>query len=476
MSLFSTHASHSAVICGIRLQPCLPRWARCVVLRGDCGVRSIHGGALPVMPAVSSVPTVGEQTLRRVNRRLMPYLILLYIVAYLDRVNVGYAGLQMTRELGFSNAVFGLGGGIFFIGYCLLEIPGGVLAEVWSARKWMARILVTWGFLASATGLIHTAAQFYWLRFFLGLAEAGFLPALLVYISHWYRPADRGKAIAMFMAGIPASQILGGPLSAVLLKVQWLGYSGWRWLLVLEGAPALVLGVVTIFVLTERPQEAKWLRPEERAWLVGELERERATRTSDAPAWKALGNPRVLLLAVTLFLGLTATYGVSLWMPKIVEKLSAFGVSGVSLIASLPYLFALPSMVATGWHSDRTNERRWHASIPRLAAGPALAVCIFSSEHVWISVAALAVAASGFYSSHAGFWPMPNMILGRAAAAASIGLINLCGNLGGFVGPYLIGFLTDKTGGFGASLLFLAGCSVASGLLILCVRLPDKGT
>ena len=428
------------------------------------------------MPAVSSVPTVGEQTLRRVNRRLMPYLILLYIVAYLDRVNVGYAGLQMTRELGFSNAVFGLGGGIFFIGYCLLEIPGGVLAEVWSARKWMARILVTWGFLASATGLIHTAAQFYWLRFFLGLAEAGFLPALLVYISHWYRPADRGKAIAMFMAGIPASQILGGPLSAVLLKVQWLGYSGWRWLLVLEGAPALVLGVVTIFVLTERPQEAKWLRPEERAWLVGELEREGATRTSDAPAWKALGNPRVLLLAVTLFLGLTATYGVSLWMPKIVEKLSAFGVSGVSLIASLPYLFALPSMVATGWHSDRTNERRWHASIPRLAAGPALAVCIFSSEHVWISVAALAVAASGFYSSHAGFWPMPNMILGRAAAAASIGLINLCGNLGGFVGPYLIGFLTDKTGGFGSSLLFLAGCSVASGLLILCVRLPDKGT
>ena len=425
--------------------------------------------------SASSTATVAERTLRRVNWRLMPYLILLYIVAYLDRVNVGYAGLQMTRELGFSNAVFGLGGGIFFIGYCLLEIPGGVLAEVWSARKWMARILLTWGFLASATGLIQTVQQFYWLRFFLGLAEAGFLPALLVYISHWYRPADRGKAIAMFMAGIPASQILGGPLSAVFLRVHWFGYSGWRWLLMLEGLPALVLGVVTIFFLTERPQDAKWLRPEERDWLVGELERERAARTSHAPAWKALVNPRVLLLAATLFLGLTATYGISLWMPKIVEKLSAFGVSQVSLIAAVPYLIALPVMLLMGRHSDRTGERRWHAAIPRMTAGVALAVCIWSSDHVWISMVALSVAAAGFYSAHAGFWPIPNMFLGRTAAAASLGLINSFGNFGGFVGPYAIGYLRDKTGGFGASLLFLSVCSVASGLLVLCVRLPREG-
>jgi len=424
--------------------------------------------------SVSSSGAVGGRTLRRVNRRLMPYLVLLYIVAYLDRVNVGYAGLQMTRELGFSNSVFGLGGGIFFIGYTLLEIPGGVLAEVWSARKWMARILLTWGILASATGLIHTAHQFYWMRFFLGLAEAGFLPALLVYISHWYSPADRGKAIAMFMAGIPAAQIVGGPLSAVFLRIHWLGYSGWRWLLLLEGAPALLLGLVTLFFLTERPQDARWLAPEEREWLVGELDRERAARSAHMTAWQALRNPRVLLLAATLFLGLTATYGISLWMPKIVEKLSSFGVSKVSLIAAVPYLAALPIMLATGWHSDRTGERRWHAAIPRMMAGAALAVCIFSSEHVWISVAALSVAAAGFYSSHAGFWPIPNLFLGSAAAAASIGLINACGNAGGFVGPYLIGYLTDKTGGFGASLLFLAACSVASGLLILCVRFAPR--
>ncbi|MBZ5576150.1 MAG: MFS transporter [Acidobacteriia bacterium] len=428
------------------------------------------------MPSsLSSPATLAERTVRRVNRRLMPYLILLYIVAYLDRVNVGYAGLQMTRELGFSNEVFGFGGGIFFIGYILLEIPGGLLAEVWSARKWMARILLTWGFLASATGLIQTVHQFYWLRFFLGLAEAGFLPALLVYISHWYRPADRGKAIAMFMAGIPASQILGGPLAAIFLKVHWLGYSGWRWLLLFEGVPALILGVVTLFFLTERPQNARWLRPDERDWLVGELDRERAARPSHASPWKALANPRVLLLSATLFFGLTATYGISLWMPKIVEKLSAFGVSRVSLIAAVPYLVALPVMLATGWHSDRTGERRWHAAVPRMVAGLALAFCIVSSQHVWISVAALSVAAAGFYSSHAGFWPIPNMFLGRAAAAASIGLINSFGNLGGFVGPYIIGYLTDKTGGFGASLLFLAACSVASGLLILSVRFAPDG-
>lgn len=406
----------------------------------------------------------------------MPYLLLLYIVAYLDRVNVGYAALQMTRELGFSNTVFGFGGGILFVGYILLEIPGGILAEVWSARKWLSRILLTWGILASASGLIHTATQFYWLRFSLGLAEAGFLPALLVYISHWYRPADRGKAIALFMAGIPASQIIGGPLSAIFLRVHWFGYSGWRWLLLLEGVPAVILGVVTLFYLTDQPRQAKWLRPEEREWLAGELDRERAARTSHAPAWQALVNPRVLLLAATLFLGLTATYGVSLWMPKIVEKLSAFGVSQVSLIASIPYLVALPAMLLTGRHSDRTGERRWHAALPRIIAGAALAMCIWSGDHIWISMVALSVAAAGFYSAHAGFWPMPNMFLGRTAAAASLGLINSFGSLGGFIGPSVIGFLRDKTGGFGASLLFLSLCSVASGLLVLCVRLPRKAS
>jgi ACS family tartrate transporter-like MFS transporter len=224
--------------------------------------------------------------------------------------------------------------------------------------------------------------------------------------------------------------------------------------------------------LTERPEGAHWLQTDEREWLVSELKRESDARASHVPAWHALGDPRVLLLGVTLFLGLTATYGVSLWMPKIVEKVSAFSVSKVSLIAAIPYLFALPIMWLAGWSSDRTGERRWHAAVPRMVAGVALTACIYSTQYVWISVLVLSIAAAGFYSSHAGFWPIPNMLLGRAAAATSIGLINTFGSLGGFVGPYVIGYLRDKSGGFGSSLLFLSVCSIASGLLVLLVRLP----
>jgi ACS family tartrate transporter-like MFS transporter len=408
---------------------------------------------------------------RRVNRRLMPFLFALYIVANLDRSNIGFAALRMSRELGFSDAVFGFGGGIFFLGYFLLEIPGTVLVEVWSARKWIARIMLTWGVVASATGWIHTAQQFYWLRFILGVAEAGFFPGLVVYLSHWYRPEDRGKAVAMFMAAIPGAQMLGGPLAAGLLRVHWLGYDGWRWLLTLEGLPAVVLGLVTLFYLTDRPEQAGWLPREEREWLAAELERERAARTAHPSAWKAMRNPHVLLLAAILLLGLAPNYGLSLWLPQMVQRLSAFGVSQVSLIASIPYLCSLPLMLVTGWHSDRTGERKWHTAIPRLVSGAALTACFFFTSHIWIMVSMLSLATVGFYCAHPGFWPLPNLFLGRAAAAASIGLINSFGNLGGFLGPYAIGWLTSTTGSFRASMLALALCAYGSGLLVLRVRL-----
>ncbi len=402
----------------------------------------------------------------------MPFILLLYIVSFLDRVNVGSAGLQMTRELGFSGAVFGFGGGIFFVGYFLLEIPGGILAELWSARKWIARILLTWGFLASATGLIHTAREFYFIRFFLGIAEAGFVPGVLVYLSHWYRPEDRGKAVALFFAGIPASQAIGGPLAALLLRIHWFGWSGWRWLLLLEGFPAIVLGVVVLFYLTERPREAKWLLPEERGWLEGELAREQSSKKADVSIGQALRNPNVLLLAAILFLGLNSNYGVGLWLPQMVQRLSAFDVSRVSLIASIPSLCSLPLMLLVGWHSDRSGERVWHTVIPRLVAGAALIVSYFSTAggHFWLSVAMLSVATIGFYCAHPGFWPLPNVFLGRAAAAASIGLINSFGNLGGFLGPYVLGALSDRSGSFGPGMLYFAGCSILSGLLVLLVR------
>jgi ACS family tartrate transporter-like MFS transporter len=418
-----------------------------------------------------AVPSViAHQTRRRINRRFMPFIFVLFVVAYMDRANVGFAGLQMTKELGFSNAVFGFGSGIFFIGYFLLEIPGTVLVEVWSARKWISRIMITWGVLASGTGLIHTPHQFYWIRFFLGVAEAGFFPGILVFISHWYRPEDRGKAIALFMAAIPSAQLVSAPLSALLLRFHWLGWNGWRWLLILEGMPAVVLGVVTFFYLTDRPHQARWLRPEEREWLEGELAREKAALGPRIPVWKALRNPDVLLLAAISFFGLTPNYGLSLWLPQMVQRLSTFGLTNVSLISAIPYLCSVPLMLLTGWHSDRAGERKWHTAIPRILSGVALTVCCFTLDNVWLSVLMLSLATVGFYCAHPGFWPMPNMFLGSSAAAASIGLINSFGNLGGFIGPNAIGLMSGRGNDFRGAMLFLAGCAFLSGLLVLKVR------
>ena len=416
--------------------------------------------------------SLSQSTRRRVDRRLMPFIFLLYVVSYLDRVNVGSAGLQMTKELGFSDSVFGLGSGLFFIGYVLLEIPGAVLAEVWSARKWIGRILLTWGVLASATGLIHTSGQFYTLRFFLGVAEAGFVPGILVYLSHWYRAEDRGKAVSLFFAGIPASQVLGGPLAAVLLRLHWMGWSGWRWLLLLEGLPAIALGVIALLYLAEHPREAKWLKPEEREWLTAELARERASKSERITVWKAMSDPRVWLLGASLFFGLNSATGVSFWLPQIVQRMSAFDVSKVSLIASIPSLCSLPLMLLAGWHSDRTGERIWHAAIPRLLSAAALALSFASiaDRNVPVTLALLSMAAAGFYCAHAGFWPLPNVFWGRAAAAAALGLINSCGNLGSSLGPYVLGVLSDRTGRFGAGLLYLAVCSFASATLVLFLR------
>jgi ACS family tartrate transporter-like MFS transporter len=400
----------------------------------------------------------------------MPFIFILYIVSYLDRVNVGFAALQMRKELGLSGAVFGFGGGIFFLGYFLLEVPGGILAELWSARKWIGRIMITWGIVAAITGFIQNAQQFYWLRFLLGVSEAGFVPGILVYMTHWFRPADRGRAIAMFFAAAPASAIAGGPLAALLLKLNWFGYPGWRWLFILEGIPATVLGVIALFYLTDSPEEAKWLRPDQRIWLAGELEKERAEQHSHVSIWRALTDSNIVLLSVILFFGLSATYAVNLWLPQMIQQVSHFGDSTVSLLAAIPSFCALPLMLWAGRRSDQTGERVLHASVPRVIAGMALLVCFFFINNTWVSIAMLSVATVGFYCAHPGFWPIPSMLLGRAAAAASIGLINSFGNLGGFFGPYILGLLSDRSGDFGPGMLYISACSFAAGLLVLRVR------
>ncbi len=288
----------------------------------------------------------------------MPFLFLLYVTAFIDRVNVGFAGLDMTRELHFSNEVFGFGSGIFFFGYCLLEIPGAMLAQSWSARKWIAAIMIFWGSLASFTGLIHSAFEFDGIRFLLGLAEGGFFPAVVVYLTHWFRQEDRAKAIAMFMAAIPVSNALGAPIAGLLLHVNWLGMSGWRWLLILEGLPALVGGVCALFYLTDWPRDAQWLAPAEREWITGELKREaefKKVARGHLSVLEAFRQPLVLVMAFSYFFINTSGYGLIIWLPKMVQKFSGLTTWQIALVSAIPSLCSIPTMLIVGWHSDRTS-------------------------------------------------------------------------------------------------------------------------
>src|SRR5712692_2107147 len=402
---------------------------------------------------------LAERTRRRITRRLMPFLFVLYIIAFLDRINVGFAGLDMTRELGFSNEVFGFGAGIFFVGYVLLEIPGTLLVELWSARKWIARIMISWGLVAALTGLIHNASQFYWARFLLGVAEAGFFPGVIVYLTHWYRNQDRGKAIGMFMAAIPISQVLGAPISGLLMKIHWLGYAGWRWLLIVEGLPAVFFGIITLYYLDDWPKDARWLTDAEREWITVDLEREKQNKKALKPlsVGQALRHRDVILLTLVYFLRVTGSYGFTIWLPKILQKLSGLTTFEVTLATAIPYLMSLPAIWWVGWHSDKTGERRRHVALPTFAMAGALALSQNVGENVPATIVLFSIAMMGLFSGLASFWALPTVFLTEAAAAASIGLINSVGNLGGFAGPYVVGFLSSQTGNYGASLLFLVG-------------------
>src|SRR6266436_645034 len=310
--------------------------------------------------------SVGERARRRIVRRIMPYLFVLFIIAYLDRVNMGYAALQMKGDLAFADDVLGLVAGIFFIGYFLLEIPGSILVEKWSARGWIARIMISWGIVAILMGFVRTRNEFYALRFLLGAAEAGFFPGIMVYFTHWFRYQDRAKAVAFFMAAIPISNILGSPLSGLLLGINWLGLRGWSWLFVLEGVPAVVFGVVTLFYLTDRPKQAPWLPDDERDWITAELENEKKVKLQINPlrVFAAFRHREVLLLALGYFLVITSAYGLTFWLPTLVKKASGYSNLGVGFITAIPWCLALLCMVLNGWSSDRTEERRWHTALP----------------------------------------------------------------------------------------------------------------
>ena len=417
-----------------------------------------------------------NRTKKRITRRLMPFLICLFIVAFIDRVNLGYAALEMTKDLGFNPEIFGFGAGIFFFGYFLFEIPGTLLVETWSARKWLARIIISWGILAVLMGFIQNSTHFYIARFLLGAAEAGFFPGVIVYLSHWFRAQDRAKAVAMFMAAIPVSNIFGAPLSGLILGAKWFGLAGWRWVFILEGFPAVILGIATIFYLTDRPKDAKWLAEDEKAWISDELEREKESKKSrrNFSIWQAFRHRNVLLLAAGYFCAVTAAYGFNFWLPTILKGLSGYTNLQISAIAALPYCAGLVTMLVVGWSSDRTRERRWHTALSLLVVSVGLFLSASVSENIFLAVAFFCFAGAGLYSYLPGFWAIPATFLTESAAAASIGLINSVGNLGGFVGPYIVGYLNNKTNSFYTGIIYLSCSAAAAAILILMVRHSPK--
>jgi ACS family tartrate transporter-like MFS transporter len=418
---------------------------------------------------------IDEPTLyRRLRWRLLPYLLLLYVVAWFDRVNISFAALQMNADLGFSSAVYGLGGGIFFLGYALFEVPSNLILAKVGARRWIARIMVTWGLISVAMMFVEGKWSFYALRFALGVAEAGFLPGILYYLSQWFPKAERARAVSWFMLGIPLSTVFGGPLAGLLLGLNgWHGLAGWQWLFVLEGLPAVVLGVVTWLWLPDTPRDVRWLDKSEQEHVARRVaDEDAATRARNAGAnslYTALVHPTVWLLAFVLFACQCGSYGLTLWIPQIVRGLSGQSDLVVGFVSAIPYIAATAAMLYVGASSDRSGERFMHVAIPSFIGAAGFAAAAFFISPV-AGMMALTVAAMGDLCTRGPFWALPSRFLSGSALAAGIALINTAGSLGGFVGPTMVGYVRQATGGFAGGLLFLAALLVCAGIGTLLLR------
>ena len=427
-----------------------------------------------ISPAIHSLrrhaddaPPVERETIRRISLRLIPFLCLAYFQMYIDRVNVSFAALQMNEDLGFSSLVYSWGAGIFFLGYFLFEIPSNVAFLRFGARRWIARIMVTWGLLSAAMALVVGPTSFFALRFALGVAEAGFFPALLLYLTFWYPSAYRARILGGLIVTVPVATIIGAPLSALILQLDGLGgLKGWQWLFIIEGLPTTVLGLVAFFHLTDRPDDARWLEPEHKEWLSRRLtEDEEELQPPHMTLLQSLRSPLVLVLSVAYFGLVAVLYGLQFWLPQIIHHFGP-GETMTGIITALPYLAAAVAMVLWSRHSDSSRERVWHIALPLVLAAVGLIASVATGNLV-LTMIAISLAAIGVFSALAVFWTLPAMFLTGAAAAGGLALINSIGNLSGFCGPYLVGWMTEQTGNPVNGLLLLASGPVVSALIVI---------
>jgi D-galactonate transporter len=391
-----------------------------------------------------------RSTMRVVGTRLIPFLMLCYFLSYLDRTNISIAGLTMNKDLGLTAAQFGLGAGLFFIGYFLFEIPSNLILHRVGARLWIARIMVSWGVVAAAMAVVQGPVSLYVVRIILGVAEAGFFPGIILYLTYWFPASYRGRAVGLFMSAIAISTAIGAPLGGLLLGLNGFGgLDGWRWLFVLEGVPTVIVGILVVFLLPSTPRRATWLTDEQRGWLTARLDAEEAKTRAEhhISVLQAIVKPRILALSLIYFSTVFGLYGIGFWLPQIIKK--SLGISSnlqVSLLTAVPYALGIVAMIMWGRYCDRTGRYAVGTAVPMLVGGVALTASAFLTGLPWLGYAGLCVCTLGVLMSFPGFWGLPSAFLTGAAAAAGIATVNTIGNLSGFVGPYWVGWLTDLFG------------------------------
>ena len=423
--------------------------------------------AVSITPSTASNRT-GDALYRKIAWRIMPIVVIAYIVAYIDRVNVSFAKLQMLGDLKFSESAYGVGAGIFFLGYFAFEVPSNIMLHKVGARLWICRVIVTWGIVSGLTALVHTPMQFYTARLLLGVAEAGFFPGMVLYLTYWFPAHRRASMVALLMAGNPVSGIIGGPLSGFILRhfANTKGIAGWQWLFIMEAIPAILLGAVIYLFLDNRVVEAKWLSENERATVASEIQAEAVSKTH-VSIRSVFTSPKVWLFGAIFFGMEVGSYAIGFWQPTIIRQTGVKDAFTIGLLTTIPYTCALVCMMFTGRHSDKTRERRWHIVVPNLIAAIGFVVCALAGNNTPLSMFGLALAVSGVITGLSMFWALPTSILGGSAAAAGIALINCTGNLGGFFSPAILGYLKTITGSLNSGLYLVAACMIVSSVLIL---------